>query len=329
MAPTTDNEPRARLRFDVPAGQSRIRLDVYLTRMVENATRAKVQSAIGSGMVLVNGRARRPSYAVQPGDVIEVTLPRPPTPDVVPEDIPLDIVYEDDDVLVVNKPAGMVTHPAYGNYSGTLVNALLYHVASLSGGTPGRPGIVHRLDKDTSGLLIVAKTDHAHAFLARQFADHSIEREYQAIVWGRMRSPRGTIEAALARSKRDRKKVAVAADGKHAVTEYEVLEAFPFLTLLRIHLRTGRTHQIRVHLAHIGHPVFGDPTYGGRNPAWNASEGKRMQQAVNLLKLIPRQALHARTIGFVHPQRGEMMRFSSSLPDDMEQVLRRIRSEKN
>lgn len=324
-----DNEPRARLRFDVPAGQSRVRLDVYLTRMVENATRAKVQSAIGAGLVLVNGRARRPSYAVQPGDVIDVTLPRPPASEVLPEDIPLDIVYEDDQLLVVNKRAGMVTHPAHGNYSGTLVHALLHHVASLSGGVPGRPGIVHRLDKDTSGLLVVAKTEHAHAFLARQFADHSIEREYQAIVWGRMRSPRGTIEASLARSKRDRKKVAVTADGKRAVTEYEVLEAFPFLTLLRLQLHTGRTHQIRVHLAHIGHPVFGDPTYGGRNPAWSSSEGKRVQHAVNLLKLIPRQALHARTIGFVHPHRGVMTRFSSRLPDDMEEVLRRIRAGKN
>ncbi|MEK6650569.1 MAG: RluA family pseudouridine synthase [Bacteroidota bacterium] len=329
MAPTTDNEPRARLRFDVPDGQSRVRLDIYLTRMVENATRAKVQSAIGAGMVLVNGRARRSSYTVQPGDVIAVTLLRPPAPDVLPEDIPLDIVYEDDQLLVVNKRAGMVTHPAYSNYTGTLVHALLHHAASLSGGAPGRPGIVHRLDKDTSGLLVVAKTDHAHAFLARQFADHSIEREYQAIVWGRMRSPRGTIEAALARSKRDRKKVTVAADGKPAVTEYEVLESFPFLTLLRLHLHTGRTHQIRVHLAHIGHPVFGDPTYGGRNPAWSGTDGKRVQHAVNLLKLIPRQALHARTIGFVHPQRGEMTRFSSRLPDDMEDVLRRIRAGKN
>ncbi len=327
MTSLTDGEPRARLRFDVPAGQSRIRLDVYLTRMVENATRAKVQAAITAGMVLVNGSARRSSYSVLPGDVIDVTLPRPPAPDVLPEDIPLDIVHEDAHVIIVNKRAGMVTHPAFGNYSGTLVHALLFHAQTLGGGAPGRPGIVHRLDKDTSGLLVVAKTDHAHAYLARQFADHSIEREYHAIVWGRMRSSTGTIEAALARSKRDRKKVAVSKDGKRAVTTYEVLEAFPFLTLLRLRLQTGRTHQIRVHLAHIGHPVFGDPTYGGRSPAWSGTEGKRVQRATNLLKLISRQALHARTIGFRHPGTKEMVRYGSELPSDMLEVLTKIRQD--
>lgn len=327
MTSPTDGEPRARLRFDVPAGQSRVRLDVYLTRMVENATRAKVQAAIIDGMVLVNGTTRRPSYSVLPGDVIDVTLPRPPSPEVSPENIPLDIVHEDADVIIVNKKAGMVTHPAYGNYSGTLVHALLFHAQSLGGGAPLRPGIVHRLDKDTSGLLVVAKTDQAHAHLARQFADHSIEREYHAIVWGRMRTATGTIEASLARSKRDRKKVAVSNDGKRAVTTYEVLEAFPFLTLLRLRLQTGRTHQIRVHLAHIGHPVFGDPTYGGRSAAWAGTEGKRVQRATNLLKLISRQALHARTIGFRHPRTNALVRYGSDLPSDMQDVLGKIREE--
>lgn len=325
MSPTPATEPRARLRFDVPAGQTRVRLDVYLTRMVQNATRAKVQAAIDDGHVLVNGRSRKSSYAVLPGDVIEVTLSRPPAPEVVPENIPLDIVYEDDELLVVNKPAGMVTHPAFGNYTGTLVHAVLFHTR-LTGGAPGRPGIVHRLDKDTSGLLVVAKSEHAHAMLSKQFADRTVEREYHAIVWGRMRSTRGTIDAALARSQRDRKKVAVNAGGKRAVTEYDVIEAFAFLSLVRLHLLTGRTHQIRVHLAHIGHPVFGDPTYGGRQPAWAGTQEKRVHQAANLLKLIGRQALHARTIGFRHPTTREMMRFSSAIPDDMEEVLRRVRS---
>ena len=327
MSTPTDNEPRARLRFDVPAGQSRVRLDVYLTRQVENATRAKVQSAIAAGMVLVNGRIKRSSYTVLPGDVIDVTLPHPPIPEAVPENIPLEIIYEDDHLLVVNKRPGMVTHPAYGNYTGTLVHALLFHVQSIGGGPPSRPGIVHRLDKDTSGLLVVAKTDQAHAHLSRQFADHSIEREYHAIVWGRMRAATGTIEATLARSKRDRKKVAVIKGGKEAVTDYEVMQSFQFLTLVRLRLRTGRTHQIRVHLAHIGHPVFGDPTYGGRQAAWAGSEGKRVSQAANLLKLITRQALHARTIGFRHPATGEQMRFDSDLPADMQEVLARIRQE--
>lgn len=326
MSPQPDPEPRARLRFDVPAGQSRIRLDIYLTRMVMNATRAKVQAGIDAGMVLVNGRPRKSSYIVLPGDVIDVTLPRPPASEALPEDIPLDIVFEDDDVLVVNKPAGMVTHPAFGNYTGTLVHAVLFHSASLFGGDPGRPGIVHRLDKDTSGLLVVAKNDHAHAFLSRQFAERTVEREYHAIVWGRMPSVRGTIDAALARSQRDRKKVAVMKDGKRAVTEYEVIESFPFLTLVRLHLLTGRTHQIRVHLAHIGHPVFGDPTYNGRSPGWAGSQEKRIQQAANLLKVIGRQALHARTIGFRHPTTREIMRFSRPIPEDMEEVLRRARA---
>lgn len=324
MSSSPASEPRARLRFDVPAGQSRVRLDVYLTRMVENATRAKVQAAIDDGHVLVNGRKRKSSYAVLPGDIIEVTLQRPPAPEVVPENIPLEVVHEDDDVLVVNKPAGMVTHPAYGNYTGTLVHAVLYHT-SISGGTPGRPGIVHRLDKDTSGLLVVAKTDRAHAALARQFAERTVEREYHAIVWGRLRSSHGTIDAALARSQRDRKKVAVKVGGKKAVTEYDVIESFAFLSLVRLHLLTGRTHQIRVHLAHIGHPVFGDPTYGGRHPGWAGTQEKRVQQAANLLKLIDRQALHARTIGFRHPITNAMVRLSSRIPDDMEAVLRAVR----
>jgi 23S rRNA pseudouridine1911/1915/1917 synthase len=311
--------------ISVPGGEHRKRIDVYLTHRIENATRSKVQSAIEAGMVLVNGKQIKSSYLINPEDVIEITFPRPPRPQALPEDIPLNIVYEDDFLLVVNKPAGMVTHPAYRNYSGTLVNALLFHCNRLSGiNTEMRPGIVHRLDKDTSGLMVIAKTDAAHAFLAKQFSKRSIEREYWAIVWGTFKSPKGIIEASLGRSKRDRKKIAVVKDGKHALTEYEVLKKFDYLSLVRLHLKTGRTHQIRVHLSHIGHPVFGDPGYNGRSSNWNGLKGRKSQQAANLLKLISRQALHAKTIGFIHPVSKEFVKFDSELPEDMKNVIEKI-----
>ena len=311
----------------IPAKQSRERLDVFLTHQIENATRSKVQQAIHAGLVLVDGKRVKPSHPVSPGEVIEITLPRPPRPEAKPEGIPLDIVYEDDHLLIVNKPAGMVTHPAYGNYTGTLVNALLFHCNSLSTtNTPLRPGIVHRLDKDTSGLMVVAKTDAAHEFLARQFSKRTIDREYWALVWGTFKLPKGAIEASLGRSTRDRKKVAVTATGKAALTEYEVLKEFDFLSLVRLKLKTGRTHQIRVHLAHVGHPVFGDPTYGGRSKTWGGLSGKKAQFAENLLSLMSRQALHAKTIGFVHPKTKEAVRFDSELPADMREVLKRLQN---
>ena len=322
MPSPADNGVRDSFTFIVAPGQQRTRLDVYLTRQVENATRAKVQEAIGAGYVLVNGKKAKSSYLVQPSDTINVVIPGTPRPQAVAENIPLDILFEDETLLVVNKPAGMVTHPAHGHYSGTLVNALLFHTSQLAGASsPLRPGIVHRLDKDTSGLLVVAKTDHAHADLARQFSGRTIEREYVAIVWGRMRSRSGTIEASLGRSKKDRRKVAVSREGKTAVTTYEVEADWRFLTSLRLHLHTGRTHQIRVHLAHIGHPVFGDATYGGRSSAWGGLTGKRGQQAANFLKVMGRQALHARTIGFVHPTSREMLHFSSGMPADMTELM--------
>ena len=318
-------EERSQLRIVVPTGEHRKRLDVYLTHRVENATRNKVQQAVEAGMVLVNGKIVKSSYLLNPHDIIDVTFPRPPRMEAKPEDIPLDVVFEDASLLVVNKPAGMVTHPAYGNYSSTLVNALLHHCNHLSTlNTEMRPGIVHRLDKDTTGLMVVAKNDGAHAFLAKQFAQRTIDREYWAIVWGRFKSPRGTIDANLGRSKRDRKKVAVTEDGKSAITEYEVLKEFEFLSLVRLHLKTGRTHQIRVHLAHINHPVFGDPTYGGRSSTWNGLAGKNAQSAANLLKLIPRQALHAKTIGFMHPVSKEFIKFDSHLPPDMQAILENV-----
>jgi 23S rRNA pseudouridine1911/1915/1917 synthase len=323
--PSPDSEELEKIHVVVPAKQSKERLDVYLTHQIQNATRSKVRSAIDAGFVVVNGKKVKASHAIAPGEVIDITLPHPPRPEAKAEDLPLNIVYEDDQLLIVNKPAGMVTHPAYGNYTGTLVNALLHHCNSLSKvNTDIRPGIVHRLDKDTSGLMVVAKNDVAHHLLAKQFSRRTISREYWAIVWGKFQQPKGTIEASLGRSKKDRKKVAVTAEGKHAVTDYQVIKEFDYLSLIRLKLRTGRTHQIRVHLAHVGHPVFGDPTYGGRSYQWGGLEGKRAQHAQNLLKLIGRQALHAKTIGFVHPSTKESVEFDSELPEDMQEVLKRL-----
>lgn len=319
------------IEIRVPAGQSPERLDVYLTNHVENATRSKVQQAIRDGYVLIGGVSPKSSYRVSGGEIIKISLPKAPCPDVTAENIPIEICYEDESLIIVNKPAGMVTHPAYGNYTGTLVNALLYHckhhLSTIN--DLARPGIVHRLDKDTSGLMVIAKDDTAHAKLAKQFADRTIDREYWAIVWGRfsegkLKNRSGVIEASLGRSKSDRKKIAVQADGKSAVTEYEVLKEFKYLSLLRLKLRTGRTHQIRVHLHHIGHPVFGDPTYGGRRIAWGGVDKKKREEVQRFLKLITRQALHAKTIGFAHPGRHERMKFDSELPPDMTELLREL-----
>jgi 23S rRNA pseudouridine1911/1915/1917 synthase len=311
----------------VPPGKKKERLDVFLVHHVANATRNKVQRAIRTGSVLVDGRPVRPSHTVAPGEVVRVTLPGSPPQDALPEPIPLSIVYEDDAVLVVNKPAGMVTHPGYGNRTGTLVNALLYHCRSLSSlNDPTRPGIVHRLDKDTSGLLVVAKNDEAHAMLARQFAGRTISREYMAIVWGRFKERSGLIEADLGRSRSDRKKMAVVSGGKASATEYTVIEQFEYLSLLRLKLRTGRTHQIRVHLAHVHHPVFGDPTYNGRHLVWGPGTARQKAEVQRLLALMPRQALHAKTITFIHPVTKLRVDLDSDLPEDIQSVLDSLKS---
>ncbi|MDI6765592.1 MAG: RluA family pseudouridine synthase [Bacteroidota bacterium] len=313
----------------VPSGKIRERLDVFLTHHIENATRSKVQQAIKQGYVTVNETIIKASYKISPGDIIHVSIPKPPPPDVIPENIPLDILFEDEYLLIVNKPAGMVTHPAYGNYSGTLVNAVLYHcnnkLSSINDIT--RPGIIHRLDKDTSGLMVIAKDDTTHARLSKQFSQRTIGREYWAIVWGCFDKTKktGVIEASLGRSKSDRKKIAVSALGKSAVTSYEVLEEFDYLSLVRLKLRTGRTHQIRVHLHHIGHPVFGDPTYGGRRIAWGGTDKKKKEEVQSLLKIITRQALHAKTLGFIHPILKNEMIFDSELPADMQRLLSILR----
>ena len=305
----------------------RIRLDQFITRGVENASRSKVQQLIEAGGVEINGRpVTKAGRMVAPGDVVVCTVPKPPPPEVKPEPIPLDIVFEDEAVIVVNKPAGMVTHPAFGNYTGTLVNGLLHHTEQLSRERgDDRPGILHRLDKDTSGLLLVAKTAQAHQFLARQFTDHSIDREYRAIIWGRFENSSGVIDAPLARHPSDRKKMAVVENGKQAVTEYSLIEDYGFLSLIRLKLRTGRTHQIRVHTASRHHPIFGDPTYGGRRIHYGAVTALFKRFIHDQLMLLPRQALHARTLGFLHPISRERVFFECPLPADMQRTLDAIR----
>jgi len=293
-----------------------------------------VQKCINLGNVLVNGNFVKSNYLLRPFDEIEIELPVPEKQDILPEDIPLNIIFEDEYLLIVNKPAGMVTHPAYKNYTGTLVNAVMYYstqknesLSSLNGFE--RAGIVHRLDKDTSGLLVIAKDENTHRLLSQQFFKHTIEREYNAIIWGTMKEKSGTIECRLGRDKRDRKKVAVITDedsfGKLAITDYRVIEEFEFLSLIKLILKTGRTHQIRVHLSSIGHPVFGDETYGGRTPHSVNLTSNIKSRINNLLDEMPRQALHARVLGFIHPITKEKMRFESELPEDMRNIIEKIR----
>jgi 23S rRNA pseudouridine1911/1915/1917 synthase len=312
-------------RIEIPAGKKKERIDLFLASQIENATRSRIQKLIEAKLVTVNGKNVKASYIVQPFDIIEASHPITPRPeDTEPEEIPLDIVYEDEFLLVVNKPAGMVAHPAYANYTGTLVNALLHHTKSLSRlNEPGRPGIVHRLDKNTSGLLVVAKDDFTHAKLAEQFSKKTAEREYRAICWGVFKERKGMIEAKITRSKSDRKKfTASSTEGKQAVTLYEVIEEFEFTTHLKLNLKTGRTHQIRVHLSSINHPVFGDETYGGRKIVYGSQLPKIKSRVENLLKIMSRQALHAKTLGFFHPHKKEFMRFDSELPVDMKELLK-------
>ena len=325
-------------KFTVPNINPRVRIDKYLAGAIENASRTKVQKSINLGFVTVNGELVKSNYLLKRNDEIGVELPLEEKPEIEPEDIPLDIKYEDDYLLVVNKPAGMVVHPAYKNYSGTLVNAIMYYsqqkkdkLSDLCGFE--RAGIVHRLDKDTSGLIVVAKDEITHRKLAEQFFKHTIEREYNAIVWGKFRQNRGTIETLLGRDKKDRKKVSVIRNpkgtGKTAITHYEIIEEFEYLTLLKLNLETGRTHQIRVHLSYTGHPVFGDETYGGRKPHFISNITGKIKKEINeLLEIMPRQALHARIIGFYHPIKKTKMRFESDFPDDMNMLLDKIRINK-
>ncbi|AFN75345.1 ribosomal large subunit pseudouridine synthase D [Melioribacter roseus P3M-2] len=266
---------------------------------------------------------------VNPGDTIDVTIPIPPRPEeTIPEEIPLDIVYEDEYLLIVNKPPGMVTHPAFGNYSGTLVNALLGYTNKLSQLNDNvRPGIVHRLDKNTSGLLLIAKDEWTHAQLAKQFSAHTIEREYWAVCWGLFKEKKGEVIGNIARSTKDRKIFAVSENqGKYAHTFYEVIDEYEFASLVKLRLKTGRTHQIRVHMSHIHHPVFGDPTYGGRKIVYGAELPKMKSRVENLLKIMERQALHAKTLGFIHPNTKEKVFFDSEPPEDFRQLLAKLKN---
>ncbi len=317
-------------RFDVPKGQAFLRIDKYLMLMVPNATRNKIQNAATNGDIYVNDVTVKSNYKVKPLDVIRIMLSHPPFENRVdPEDIPLNIVYEDDALLLINKPANFVVHPGHGNYTGTLVNALAFHFENLPLNSSERPGLVHRIDKDTTGLLVVAKTEAAMTHLAKQFEDKTSEREYVALVWGNVKEEEGTITGNIARHVKDRMQMSVFADpeiGKHAVTHYKVLERFGYVTLISCKLETGRTHQIRVHLKHIGHTLFNDERYGGNLILKGTTFTKYKQFIDNCFKTLPRQALHAKTLGFVHPVTGEMMRFDTEIPKDMADCIEKWRN---
>ncbi len=307
--------------FTADSGQQALRVDKFLMNRIENSTRNKIQQAAKAGSVLVNDSVVKSNYKVKGGDEVKVLFTNPPYENLlVGEDIPLDIFYEDDALVVVNKAAGMVVHPGHGNYSGTLLNALLYHFESLPLNANDRPGLVHRIDKDTSGLLVVAKTEKAMTHLAKQFFDKTSQRSYYALVWGDVKDDTGTIEGHIGRDPKNRLLMTIFPDGdqgKEAITHYEVMERFGYTTLVRCRLETGRTHQIRAHMKHIGHTLFGDARYGGDNILKGTTFTKYKQFVDNCLKLLPRQALHAQTLGFVHPISGKSMSFEAPLPNDM------------
>lgn len=328
-SPELEDELYEHFRFEVPKGQLLLRIDKFLMNLIPNATRNKIQQAATNGDIYVNDATVKSNYKVKPLDVVRILLSHPPFENRVdPENIPLDIVYEDEALLLINKPPGLVVHPGHGNYTGTLVNALAYHFENLPLNSSERPGLVHRIDKDTSGLLVIAKTEAAMTHLAKQFEAKTSEREYVAIVWGNVKEEEGTIEGNIARHVKDRMQMAVFADpeiGKPAVTHYKVLERFGYVTMVSCILETGRTHQIRVHMKHIGHPLFNDARYGGDLILKGTTFTKYKQFIDNCFKILPRQALHAKTLGFVHPTTGEMMRFDTELPDDMKELIEKWR----
>jgi len=315
-------------KFIADKGQEVIRIDKFLMDRIPNTSRNKIQDSAKNGTILVNKKVVKSNYKVKPLDEISIVLPYPVQEiELIAEDIPLNILYEDDEVMVVNKEAGMVVHPAYGNYTGTLVNALVYHFDSIDlphNGVPSRPGIVHRLDKNTTGIMVVAKTEHALTHLGKQFFDRTTERRYHALVWGDVKEDEGTVTGNLGRSLKNRKVMDVFPDGdfgKHAVTHYKVLERFGYITLVECKLETGRTHQIRVHMKHIGHNLFNDDEYGGNKILKGTTFTKYSQFVQNCFKLLPRQALHAKSLGFEHPTTGKWLQFESELPEDMQAVI--------
>ena len=320
-------------RFVADKGQSPLRVDKFLMNKVENATRNRIQKSAKEGNIFVNDNVVKSNYKVKAHDVITVRFEHPPYEMLLtPEDLPIDIVYEDDALLVVNKAAGMVVHPGHGNYSGTLINALAFHFDNLPNNSSDRPGLVHRIDKDTTGLLVVAKTEEAMAHLSKQFFNKTTEREYVAIAWGTMQEEHGTIEGHIGRHPKNRLQNTVYLDqddldkGKPAVTHYKVLEHLGYVTLVSCKLETGRTHQIRVHMKHIGHTLFNDQRYGGNAILKGTTFSKYKQFVDNCFKVLPRQALHAKTLGFMHPTTNEFMRFEAPIPQDMEACLDKWRN---
>ena len=312
-------------RFQADAGQEPLRIDRYLMNRIENATRNKIQQAAKVGCIFANDQVVKSNYKVKGGDEIKVLFHHPPHENLlIAEEIPLDIVFEDDTLVIINKPAGMVVHPGHGNYSGTLVNALLHHFNNLPTNSQERPGLVHRIDKDTSGLLVIAKTESAMTHLAQQFFDKSSEREYIALVWGDVVEDKGTIDKFIGRHPKNRLQMTVFPDGdrgKKAVTLYEVIERLRYLTLIKCKLETGRTHQIRAHMKYLGHPLFNDARYGGDVLLKGTHFTKYKQFVDNCFTLMPRQALHARTLGFIHPRSGEKVHYEAPLPGDFLTVL--------
>ncbi len=327
-----DRELWEHYRFVADKGQELLRVDKFLVARISGTSRNRVQQAADAGCIIVNGKAVKSNYRVKPLDVVSIVMDRPRYEnEIIPEDIPLDIVYEDADLLVVNKRAGLVVHPGHGNYSGTLVNALAYHFKDNPDYDVNDPrmGLVHRIDKDTSGLLVIAKTPDAKTALGKQFFNKTTKRQYIAVVWGEMRESDGTIEGNIGRNPKDRLQMAVFPDGsegKHAVTHFHTLENLAHVAVVRCQLETGRTHQIRVHMKHIGHPLFNDARYGGDVVLRGSNSGKYMQFIHNCFEICPRQALHAKTLGFVHPRTGEQMDFDSTIPQDMQLLIEKWRA---
>ena len=334
VEPVVDNpaELYEHFRVVVDKGQSQVRVDKYLFERLVNSSRNRIQKAADAGLIMANGKPVKSSYKVKPCDVLTVMMDRPRYDnDIIPEDIPLDIVYEDNDLMVVNKPAGLVVHPGCGNYHGTLVNAIAWHLKDNPKYDPNDPqvGLVHRIDKDTSGLLVVAKTPDAKTHLGLQFYNKTTKRKYNDLVWGVVENNEGTIEGNIGRNPKDRMQMAVLSDpaqGKHAVTHYRVLERLGYVTLVECVLETGRTHQIRVHMKHIGHTLFNDERYGGNEILKGTHFSKYKQFVNNCFETCPRQALHAMTLGFVHPRTGEEMFFTSPLPEDMTNLIDKWRN---
>ncbi len=329
MEPADNNELFEHFRFTADPGQSLLRIDKFLSNKLESTSRSRIQSAANAGNILSNGSPVKPNYRVKPGDLISIVLPHPPRKiELIPEDIPLDIIFEDDDVIVLNKQAGLVVHPGYGNYTGTLINALMFHLKDnpLFHSGEERPGLVHRIDKNTSGLLVVAKNELALNKLASQFFHKTSKRTYAALVWGDMKEDEGTITGHLGRNPKNRKQMHVFPDGdqgKEAVSHYRVLERLGYVNLVECRLETGRTHQIRVHFQYMGHPLFNDPEYGGDRILRGTTFTKYKQFVQNCFDLLPGQALHARTLGFVHPSSDEELLFDAPLPEGFSSVLQK------